>query len=414
MMAAVCLAAFAGEAPPEHTNHTSPPPRTVQLSNEQLELLQASPHNNQLGRQQQAAQLGRHQIALEAARKLRESKDLKRAETAFIQVLESDAPEEIKRPALLQLAMVMQEQKSWQNAQRLYSEYIRRHEKDPAVPEVLLRQAYLYREMGLPVLALSKFYAVISTCLNLKLEEMDYYEKLVLRAQAEIAETYYLQGNHPDAIEYFNRLLRLEVTDMERSDFLYKLIRSYMSLGKYEEAAGNARNYLEKYADYIDAPEARFLLADSLKKLGRNKEALEQIGALLQKQHAQSKTDPQQWLYWQQRAGNDIANQLYREGDYLSALQVYQTLAELNDTAEWQIPVWYQIGLVYENLKQGAKAGETYDKIIARGKDNSEPTPSLKSIIDMALWRKQYLTWEAKAHAANDAASQPTVAQGAL
>ena len=57
--------------------------------------------------------------------------------------------------------------------------------------------------MGVPELALSKFYAVMSTCLNLKLDEMEYYQKLVLRAKAEIAETYYLQGKFEEATDYF-------------------------------------------------------------------------------------------------------------------------------------------------------------------------------------------------------------------
>jgi tetratricopeptide (TPR) repeat protein len=190
---------------------------------------------------------------------------------------------------------------------------------------------------------------------------------------------------------------------MDRSNVIYKLVRCQASLGKYTQAVASANLYLDKYADSIDAPETRFLLADSLKKLGRNKEAIAQMDLLLQKQSAQSKIDPQQWLYWQQRAGNDIANQLYREGDFLSSLQVYQALAALNSSAEWQIPVWYQIGLVYENLKQGQKATELYNKILARQKEQAqkEPSAALKAIAEMAAWRKQYLDWEGKARLAN-------------
>lgn len=342
------------------------------------------------------------QTQLEAARKLREDKEFKRSEAALIQLLEGKAPEEIKRPALLELGLVTQENKDYQKAQQVFSEYVRRYPKDAAVPEVMMRQAYLYREMGVPTLALSKFYGVISTCLNLQLGEMEYYQKLVLRAQAEIAETYYLEGKYEDAIDYFNRLLKLDNAGLNRANVGFKLVRCYAGLQKHTQTIANARQYLEKFSDYPDAPEARFLLADALKKLGQNPESLKEILELLQSQSDKSKSDPTQWLYWQQRAGNNIANQLYREGDFMSALQIYQKLAEVNSAAEWQMPVWYQIALVYENLKQTEKASEMYDKIVAREKEIKEGSSSLKTIIEMAAWRKRYIAWEANAKLVNE------------
>jgi tetratricopeptide (TPR) repeat protein len=347
------------------------------------------------------------QTQLEAARKMREDKEFSRSEAALIQLLEGKAPEEIKRPALLELGLVTQEKKDYQKAQQVFSEYIRRYPKDAAVPEVMLRQAYLYREMGVPTLALAKFYGVISNCLNLQLGEMEYYQKLVLRAQAEIAETYYLEGKYEDAIDYFNRLLKLNNTGLNRADVAFKLVRCYAGLQKHTQTIANARQYLEKFSNYPDAPEMRFLLADALKKLGQNPESLKEILELLQSQNDKSKSDPVQWLYWQERAGNNIANQLYREGDFMSALQIYQKLAEINSVAEWQMPVWYQIGLVYENLKQTEKASEMYDKIVAREKEIKESSSSLKAIIEMAAWRKKYIAWEANAKLVNDQLQSP-------
>jgi tetratricopeptide (TPR) repeat protein len=339
---------------------------------------------------------------LEAARRLREEKDFQRGETVLVQLLEEKIPDEIKRRALLELGLVTQEAKEYQKAQQIFSEYVRRFPKDAAVPEVLLKQAYLYREMGVPVMALSKFYGVISTCLNLQLSEMDYYQKLVLRAQAEIAETYYLQGKYEDAVDYFNRLLKLEEGSLNRAEVIFKMVRCYAMMQKHSETIAKARFYLEKFSDYPDAPEARFLLADALKKQGQNGESLKEILQLLESQHSKSRSDPQQWLYWQQRAGNNIANQLYREGDYMSALQIYQRLAEINSAAEWQMPVWYQIGLVYENLKQGEKASEMYGKIMAREKELKEASSSMKAVIEMATWRNKYLAWETNAKLLNE------------
>lgn len=381
-------------------------------SDDHVELIDQAHATNHISNLQTKPELNKYQLALEAGRKLREAREFNRAEVQLIQILEGRFPEEIKRPALLELGLVMQDQHSFSKAQHLYAEYVRRYQKDPRVPEVLLRQAYLYRDMGLPDMALSKFFAVMSACLNLKLDEMDYYQKLVLRAQAEIAETYYLQGKFDEASDYYTRLLHLDNPDLDRPDILYKLVRCYSGVKKYNEAAANARLYLEKYPNDVDAPETRFLLAKALKNLGQNKEALQEMNLLLTNEHARSKTDPQQWLYWQQRAGNDIANQLYHEGDYMSALQIYQALAGLNSSAEWQVPVWYQIGLVYENLKQGQKAIEYYDKILNRGKESTElgktadaktsaPSPAVQAVAEMAAWRKKFLVWEVDARAVN-------------
>lgn len=391
---------LSGEKPAEKIAEKPLPKKPTE---DEVEILEPGTRTNKLTNLSKAPPIAKYQTALESARSLREGKELKRSESALIQLLEGRAPDEIKRAALLELALVMQEEREFTKAQSLYSEFVRRYEKDPAVPEILLRQGYLYRQMGVSVLALSKFYAVISSCLNLKLEQMDYYQKLVLRAQAEIAETYFLDGKYADASDYLTRLLRLDSPDLERGEVLYKLMRCYNALGKYAETVANSKLFLEKYPDHANAPETRFLLISALKKLGRNNEALLEIENLLKIQHETSKSDAKQWLYWQQRAGNEVANQMYREGDFLSALEVYQLLADLNKSAEWQIPVWYQIGLVFENLKQHRKACEMYDKLIARQKEAAlkAPTAALKQVAELAAWRKQCLLWEDAAQAVN-------------
>lgn len=388
--------------PPAESSAPQPP---TKASEEKVQILDDSTRSNGPVNLQRADEVDHFQLMLESARKLRDEKDLVRAERTLIQLLEGRAPEEIKRPALLDLALVMQEQKSYAKSQRLYSEYVRRYPKEADVPEVLLRQAYLYRDMGLPELAMSKFFAVMSACLNLKVEELDYYQKLVLRAQVEIAETYYTQGKFAEAAEYLNKVLKLESSELNRADVLYKLVRCYWNIQNFSLAAASARLHLSKFPDSYDAAETRFLLVDSLKKLGQDKEAQQELLLLLQKQQEHSKADAKQWLYWQQKAGNEIANQFYRQGDFLSALQVYQSLAALNDAPAWQFPVWYQVGLVHENLKQYAKATEAYQRILERYKaeENAElkKDSAVTTIVEMARWRKDFLAWEVKAQTAN-------------
>ena len=115
------------------------------------------------------------------------------------------------------------------------------------------------------------------------------------------------------------------------------------------------------------------------------------------------------WTYWQRRAGNDIGNQLYEEGDYLNALLVYSALSALDTALPWQLPVYYQMGLIYERLQQPLKASETYGRILAREKElASGSNPALQTVVDMARWRMQFLDWQTQ-----NARPAPTNAQTA-
>ena len=60
----------------------------------------------------------------------------------------------------------------------------------------------------------------------------------------------------------------------------------------------------------------RYLLAQAFKESGQNQAALQQVFQLLKSQQSKSGENLKNWHYWQQRAGNTLANQLYQEGDY--------------------------------------------------------------------------------------------------
>src|SRR5690606_14229462 len=108
-------------------------------------------------------------------------------------------------------------------------------------------------------------------------------------------------------------------------------IRSLAGLNRHTEVIAQAEIFVNQYPDAPELPEVRFLYADALKKLGRAREATQQVLALLQAQESVAMNQPANWAYWQQRSGNEIANQFYKEGDYLNALEIYQNLALLNE-----------------------------------------------------------------------------------
>ncbi len=343
-----------------------------------------------------------HEMQLEVGRQLRLKKEFPQAVVTLINLLESDAAEDVKRPALLEMGLAAQQAGQTLRAQQVLAQYVVRYPDDAKVPEVLLRQGLLHRELGAHTLALAKFYAVLSSALTLKLDRFPYYQRIVLQAQIEIADTFFLQGKHGEAAEYLARLMRLETEELDKARIQFKLVRAFHAQGKHDEAIGQGGDFLKRFADSPDVPEMRFLIARSYKTQGRTRESLREVMLLMESQPpSSSQTNAMALAYWQQRAGNDIANQLYQEGDYLSALQVYEGLAQLDRSPQWQLPAWYQIGLVYERLRQPAKAAESFAQILGREKElDATASPALKTVVEMARWRQDYLRWQLRAESA--------------
>jgi tetratricopeptide (TPR) repeat protein len=339
---------------------------------------------------------------LETGRYLRKIRKTKDAKPILVALLDKDTPVAIQKSALLELAAVAHDEDDLPRTQDIYAQFLGRWPDEPRVPEVLLRQGQVFREMGIHDLALAKFYAVMTSALTLKNDRLDYYEHLVLEAQMEIAETHYELGKYADAAQYFSRLFKQDNAEIDKHQVLYKLIRCYGNTTNYDEAVAYAHDYLAHYPDTPEVPEVRFDLASALKELGRDNESLQQVLTLLREQSAQATSHPESWAYWQQRTGNLIANQFFREGDYPRALDIYTSLAQLDPSPQWQLPVWYQMGMTYERLWQPQKATDIYNRIISRESElDTNAPPSLKSIVDMARWRVSFIQWQSKAEADN-------------
>lgn len=355
-----------------------------------------------------------YEMQLAVAQRHRTEKNSSQAAKGLISLLESQAPERLKRIALIELALLAQQEDELPRAMQIFSQYLQKYPQDPSVPEVLLRQGLLYRQMGSSTLALSKFYAVMTSALNLRFEDLEYYKRLVLQAQTEIADTHFVAGNYDASVDAFKRLLTSDSLHLNRAYIQYKMILCLSSLGQHDQLMAQARSFISLYPESKDLAEVRFLLASALKLKGRNTEALQQVMSLLESQNQAAHQDPELWAYWRQRAGNEIANLLYKEGDYANALLIYSSLAKANGTPAWQLPALYQVGIVYERLHQPQKALENYGIIAERAKElASHAPPGLNTVIDMAKWRCQYLTWQLKADQANQGIRKSVAAHSA-
>ena len=334
---------------------------------------------------------------LESGRRHRLAKNNALARTTLVPLLEEDAPSEIQRVALIELGMVAEESGEWARAQQIYNQYLKRFPDTVQAPEIVLRQGLVYRQMGVPLLALSKFYGVMTMSMNLKIGQIETYQRLVLQAQMEIAETHFWQGEFAEAADFYQRLLKQAHPDLDQARTQRQLVTCLARLGRHTEAAAQAEDFINRFPQAADQAEVRFLLALSLKQQGRNSEALQHVLQLLALQQTVAGTNAASWSYWQRRAGNEIANHLYNDGDHMNALRLYQSLASLDDAPDWQLPVWYQIGLVYERLQQPQRAGETYQRILDRENTlGAKVSPAVRAVFDMARWRRDFLGWHTR------------------
>jgi tetratricopeptide (TPR) repeat protein len=340
-----------------------------------------------------------NEFILASARYQTNTRDFAEAEKSYLKLLVEDVPEATQQTALFELAQVVRLENDLPRAQAIYTQYLQRWPGDTRTPEIYLRQGQIFREMSLPNLALAKFYGVMTTALSLKNSQLSYYKGAVLQAQVEIAETHYLIGKFKDAADYYSRLLTQNDPALDRAQIQFRLIRCLEAINQHDEAANQAQDFLAHYPDSLEEPEVRYHLAQAYKGQNRTTEALQEVKIFLKEERDKTTNNPAIWSYWQQRVGNEIGNELYQEGDYEKALQVYLALAQLDPAPAWQLPVRYQVGLTYEKLLQPRLAMEAYRNILTNAVPDlgTNLAPSLKSVLEMATWRLNFLEWNERA-----------------
>ncbi len=326
-----------------------------------------------------------------------EQGDYLSSELAFRQVLAEKATPEQDHTALMGLARTYRKKTEFTKAAAVYETLIKQSPDDPLLPIVYLELGRTLRALGAFKPAIVRFYSVINTTLKLPENNSDNYRQLARTAQFEIAETYFQAGDYEQANRFFSRLKLLDLAPEDRARAHFKSIYALTLGGDHEKAVTGFRAYLDQNPNDENVPEARYLLATSLRQLGRLNESLAVALELLRAEKKHVQTDPKRWTYWQRKTGNQLANQFYEQGDFGSALIIYQNLANLSPEPAWRLPVVYQIGLCSERLRLFDRARESYQTIVDNAKASAGDGARLQEMVDlfeMADWRLKHLTWE--------------------
>ena len=302
-----------------------------------------------------------------------------------------------KKAALQAIAEDYQKHQQLTKAITIFEKIIELFPRDSDLPHIYFKVGQLYRETGAYGRAVSRFYSVLNTALKINERGVDSYRDLSQRAQVEIADTYLLTGDYKQAAKFFKLLARGDLPDELRARVQFKSLHCLFLLDDSSGAVVAAGKFLENFPEDESVPEARFIQASALRSIGRKKEAFDAVLSLLRKEKPKSEKAPDRWAYWQKKTGNEFANEFYKQGDALSALTIYQTLAKLGEDPEWQWPVIYQMGLCFERLRLVSRAGESYKYVIDQAKkvetDGGKLSENLTNLLQMAQWRGEQLSW---------------------
>jgi len=326
-----------------------------------------------------------------------EKGNLELAEETYNKLLDLDVPDIEKKTALEEMADIYDKKQIYSKAIAVYEKLIKLFPVDPKTPEIMLKLGLVYRETGAYQMAITKFYSVLNTTLKIDQHDFDTYKQLTQKAQFEIAETYYVSDDYQQADKFFSLLKRLNLSHDDKARAEFKSIYCHYLLNDYPVVIISARKYIENFPETKEVPECRYVLASALRRMNRTQEATDEVLALLRNEKPKEKADPKNWIYWQKKTGNQIANDLYQQTEFVKALAIYQALAKLDTAPEWQLPVVYQIGLCFERLRLLPRSLEAYNFILdecKKAQPDGTPLPnSVETLREMAQWRSDQVTW---------------------
>jgi len=328
-------------------------------------------------------------------------RDYKEAEPLFLQILSFDITPEKRRSILLEMSDLYEKTKEPAKQAAVLEKFCDAYQDDPETPQVYIKLGMLYRDLGLYKLAFARFYSVLNFSLRIDQSRIGTYRKLSVRAQMEIADTHFMMGSYAEATKFYNKLRLLSLEPEENAHAIFQTAYSHYLLKEYSLAAPAFQTFVTNYPQDGRMAEAMFLLADSYVRINKHTEATQTVLQLLkhQREATMKEKDEKEWIRWQKKAGNELANDLFEQNDYAGALSMYQSMLSLGNEPDWCWPVMYQMGVCLEHLSLGEKAKQMYKMIVEWPDRNGAKTEALKNAslaetYDMAKWRLNNIGWQ--------------------
>lgn len=315
------------------------------------------------------------------------------AEKFFIEALNKQMPDPKRKAILLEMAELYEGLGLYAKLCSIYEKYVDLYPKDEKVVDIYLKLGQIYRDIGAPEKAIDRYYNVLNVSLGSNKEALSNLKSYTLDAQIQIAETYLSIQDYANAKLFFSRIKTLKLSPEQAQAIDFKIAYCAYYIRDYPTALATLQEFIYKYPSSANLPEAYCMLSDTYTSIHQSEKAMEAVKNLLSL--PQTVSNQSLLLFWQKKTANQLANEFYKQEDFMGALKVYQAMLGLNKKADWQWPIIYQMGLCFEKLSMYPKAQEAYASLLASDALSQDDllTEYLKSIQDMAHWRKEYLSW---------------------
>lgn len=215
------------------------------------------------------------------------------------------------------------------------AEFAERFPRDRLLPEVLLHQALLLQDSGLPVLALDKLYSVLRALPLSGSADFRYLRRLTLITQGTIADLHAETGKVAEAAELYGRLIESGIRQQPPGVLTLRRMRLLETAGNDVLLANTAKALLKQPLRPAEEAEARGRLALASLRNEDLEEARRQMQIVLEAHRRASPTERPLWEGWRLMLGNAAANLLFRQGVPNEARVIYESIA-----GEIQDPVW--------------------------------------------------------------------------
>lgn len=321
--------------------------------------------------------------------------DLEAAAKIYAQIAAQSLDPERRRNAFFGLAEVYQKMDEPLRVISVLERFRTIYPDDPTIPELLLRLGFLYRETGSTQKAVDSFFGVLKESFVLRDSDMESYRSLTAEASYQIAETYYRMQQYELAGEFFGRLLRAaRMSSGEHDALLSKTAYAAYFAGDYRKVVLLLEPNQWGEISASRQAEFRFLRASAYWALGDHEAARSDVLNL-----ATLEVEPLRdsyWNFWWKHIGNELANDLYGQGDYELAHKLYYSLLHLSNEPEWQLPVIFQIARCRQGLGEIPEAESIYGRILDEIDSAREETltGSLLVLESRVQDQMRHLAWE--------------------
>ena len=324
--------------------------------------------------------------------------DIAGAEGHYITLLGVTVLPKEREHAFLALAEFYVAQRQRTKAVAVFEKFLDAFPHSPELPEVYLRLGMLYRSLEAHEQAVDHFFTVLKVAFVIPAEKIEVYRELSQRAKFEIAETYYRLDDLHLAADFFGRVARSTMVPEVQAEARLKKAYADLRMGNLGSVISNLERFPSDFTGLPIVPESRLVLARAHRRAGNPDAARTAVLNIMQEDLSPSR-DPT-WNYWLRTVGNELANQLFREGDVATAHAVYLALLEINAAPSWRWPIIFQVGLCLEQQDQTERARLLFARL-KEEMDAPEPgrTPEeaarLALLSDRIARRLEHLDWQA-------------------